>query len=40
MTRSSLEQLDIDRNMGTSPENLAEKLKVIIAKHDENITPS
>lgn len=38
MTRSALEQLQIDAKMGTDPCVLAKTLKEIIARHDQAIT--
>lgn len=38
ITRSALEQLEIDENTGLSASELAKALKIIRAKHDEAIT--
>jgi hypothetical protein len=38
MTHSALVQLDIDLREGTSSKEMAEKLKGIVAKHDQTIT--
>jgi hypothetical protein len=40
MTRSALEQLDIDEKTGTAPPELVKTLKAILSKHDEAITGS
>lgn len=38
MTRSAIEQLQIDQRMGVPAEELAKSLKQILARHDEAIT--
>src|SRR5580700_4041866 len=40
MTRSALEQLDIDEKTGTASPELVKTLKAILSKHDEAITGS
>jgi len=40
MTRSALQQLEIDEKTGTAPAELAKTFKAILSKHDEAITGS